>query len=248
MWTTTIEPVQSVCGWAFSSDGRPWVAHRVWPIPSGPSSGRSRSTASRLRNRPALRRTWSTPSATMATPAESYPRYSSRLRPSRMMPVAPADPMYPTIPHMASSPHLRICRPWRKTKDAATRVPVQHRRALAARGPPARAGRSVAPAPVAVRATSDRDRRFQLWSGGRRARSGVARQPASPGRAPPRPALLDQLRRPLQRQGARRHVPGDHGSRADVGVVPDVSGATRLAFVPTNARAPIRVRCFRTPS
>ena len=26
-------PVQSRCGWAFSSVGRPWVAQRVWPMP-----------------------------------------------------------------------------------------------------------------------------------------------------------------------------------------------------------------------
>ena len=60
--TTTIEPVQSVWGWAFSSDGRPWVAQRVCPIPTGPSMGRSRSMFSRFRILPALRRTWSTPS------------------------------------------------------------------------------------------------------------------------------------------------------------------------------------------
>ena len=33
LWTTTILPVQSVCGWAFSSVGRPCVAQRVWPMP-----------------------------------------------------------------------------------------------------------------------------------------------------------------------------------------------------------------------
>ena len=38
--TTTISPVQSRCGWAFSSVGRPCVAQRVWPIPYMPSIGR----------------------------------------------------------------------------------------------------------------------------------------------------------------------------------------------------------------
>ena len=39
LWTTTIRPVQSRCGWAFSSVGRPCVAQRVWPMPYSPSSG-----------------------------------------------------------------------------------------------------------------------------------------------------------------------------------------------------------------
>ena len=39
LWTTTSEPEQSVCGCAFSSDGRPWVAQRVWPMPSVPATG-----------------------------------------------------------------------------------------------------------------------------------------------------------------------------------------------------------------
>ena len=33
LWTTTMRPVQSRCGWAFSSVGRPCVAQRVWPTP-----------------------------------------------------------------------------------------------------------------------------------------------------------------------------------------------------------------------
>ena len=37
--TTTMRPVQSRCGWAFSSVGRPCVAQRVWPMPYSPSSG-----------------------------------------------------------------------------------------------------------------------------------------------------------------------------------------------------------------
>ena len=32
-------PLQSWCGWAFSSVGRPWVAQRVWPMPQCPVSG-----------------------------------------------------------------------------------------------------------------------------------------------------------------------------------------------------------------
>ena len=71
LWTTTSVPWQSVWGWAFSSDGRPWVAQRVWPMPSEPVSGRSPRTASSILIRPAARRTWSVPSWSTAMPAES---------------------------------------------------------------------------------------------------------------------------------------------------------------------------------
>src|SRR5207245_6195834 len=37
---------------------------------------------------------------TVAIPAESYPRYSSRRRPGRMKESASRWPTYPTIPHM----------------------------------------------------------------------------------------------------------------------------------------------------
>ena len=55
LWTTTIRPVQSRCGWAFSSVGRPCVAHRVWPIPYSPSSGLPAMTSSSRASLPALR-------------------------------------------------------------------------------------------------------------------------------------------------------------------------------------------------
>ena len=48
LWTTTMRPVQSRWGWAFSSVGRPWVAQRVWPMPKVPSMGLSAMTSSRL--------------------------------------------------------------------------------------------------------------------------------------------------------------------------------------------------------
>ena len=32
--TTTTSP--ALCGWALVSDGRPWVAQRVWPMPTVP--------------------------------------------------------------------------------------------------------------------------------------------------------------------------------------------------------------------
>ena len=71
LWTTTIRPVQSRCGWAFSSVGRPCVAQRVWPMPYSPSSGLPAITSSRRASLPALRRSSIVPLRTTATPAES---------------------------------------------------------------------------------------------------------------------------------------------------------------------------------
>ena len=71
LWTTTSEPSQSVCGWAFSSEGRPCVAQRVWPMPSEPASGLLPQDASSILSLPAARRTWSVPSLSTAMPAES---------------------------------------------------------------------------------------------------------------------------------------------------------------------------------
>ena len=39
LWTTTMRSLQSRCGWAFSSVGRPCVAQRVWPRPYLPLIG-----------------------------------------------------------------------------------------------------------------------------------------------------------------------------------------------------------------
>ena len=69
--TTTMRPVQSWWGWAFSSVGRPWVAQRVWPRPHSPESGSAAMLAARFCSLPAERRRTTTPSLTTATPAES---------------------------------------------------------------------------------------------------------------------------------------------------------------------------------
>ena len=73
LWTTTIWPVQSRCGCAFSSVGRPCVAQRVWPMPyvALESSGFAFSASSRRDSLPALRRSSIVPLRTTATPAES---------------------------------------------------------------------------------------------------------------------------------------------------------------------------------
>ena len=71
LWTTTRRPVQSRCGWAFSSVGRPCVAQRVWPRPKAPSIGSALMASSSRESLPALRRSSISPSRTTAMPAES---------------------------------------------------------------------------------------------------------------------------------------------------------------------------------
>ena len=94
------------CGWAFWSVGPPWVAQRVCPIPVV-DAGQRVAVEGVLEvdelAGPLLeaRR----PSVTRATPAESYPRYSRRARPSMTTSSAMPSvrPTYPTIPHMRAS-------------------------------------------------------------------------------------------------------------------------------------------------
>src|SRR5574337_695623 len=101
LWTTTRSPVQSLWGWAFSSVGRPWVAQRVWPSPTSPEKSRPHSTFSNSLIFPTLRWTTIRSCWRIARPAESYPRYSSRLSPSRRTGTTFLCPTYPTIPHIA---------------------------------------------------------------------------------------------------------------------------------------------------
>ena len=68
--TMAMRPSASVCGWAFTSFGSPWVAHRVWPMPI---VARVRSLTRSLRSwtRPAVLVTWSRFRWMTARPAES---------------------------------------------------------------------------------------------------------------------------------------------------------------------------------
>ena len=71
LWITAILPLQSRCGWALRSVGAPWVAQRVWPIPTVPAGGTcSPSAPSSSESLPARLTTASAPSRS-ATPAES---------------------------------------------------------------------------------------------------------------------------------------------------------------------------------
>ena len=69
LWMTTILPAR--CGWAFSSEGRPCVAQRVWPMPIVPCSGFSSRSRARLSSLPTQRRTSILPPSRVASPAES---------------------------------------------------------------------------------------------------------------------------------------------------------------------------------
>ena len=125
LWMTASSSWSARCGWAFASVGPPWVAHRVCPMPvvpsgSGWSTRSSRSTASL----PAFLRIPSSPSAPItATPAESYPRYSSRDNPARRMAWLCLGPTYPTIPHMPSMLGRGFGQEPEQTTDAAARRP-----------------------------------------------------------------------------------------------------------------------------
>ena len=84
LWITATRPSAGECGWALRSVGPPWVAHRVCPMPVvpspmpiglaaqvGSSAARSASAFSRLASLPAFFSVSSSPSQTIATPAES---------------------------------------------------------------------------------------------------------------------------------------------------------------------------------
>ncbi len=91
LWITATVPVQSTCGCALASVGAPWVAQRVCPIAvvaGGPARPGAAPPAPRA-SRPLA--TVRPPSST-ATPAESYPRYSSRRRPSTTIGSASSGP------------------------------------------------------------------------------------------------------------------------------------------------------------
>ena len=104
LWTTATagSPRPPTCGWAFRSLAGPWVAHRVWLIPHDPAAGSRSRASSRTRTLPARFRTTRRSPSRVATPALSYPRYSSRRRPATRIGLASCVPMYPTIPHIGT--------------------------------------------------------------------------------------------------------------------------------------------------
>ena len=105
-WTTAIVSLLFKWGWEFASDGAPWVAHLVWPIPIHPSTGFCFILSAKLDNLPLnfLTSKWSL--LNTATPAESYPLYSNFDNPFIKNDVAFPLPKYPTIPHILNSSFL----------------------------------------------------------------------------------------------------------------------------------------------
>src|ERR1043166_677813 len=101
LWMTAIRPDWSRCGCAFGVVGAPWVSQRVCPTPTVPVGAATRSRSASIDSFPADFSTSSPLPLITATPAESYPRYSMRRRPSIRIGEACFGPTYPTIPHMA---------------------------------------------------------------------------------------------------------------------------------------------------
>src|SRR6476620_10962792 len=144
-------------GWALASVGPPWVAQRVWPMPVVAGGSCSSAMASRRFASLPARFSETTPSAvTRATPAESYPRYSSLARPSittsRALP-STLGPTYPTTPHMPASLMARATRPAHGQavgKNGAREPPRRQRdHPLAVRRAQPRRVGTAAPAPPA---------------------------------------------------------------------------------------------------
>ena len=71
LWTTATSPDWDKCGWLFSSEGSPWVAQRVWPMPTLPESGVLSSFRRRQSSLPRALTTSISPPRSTATPAES---------------------------------------------------------------------------------------------------------------------------------------------------------------------------------
>ena len=72
LWTTAILPFWETCGWELISFGSPWVAQRVWPMPSVPGSFAPPSVlAIRFCRRPLAFATSRTPFCSTQMPAES---------------------------------------------------------------------------------------------------------------------------------------------------------------------------------
>ena len=59
------------CGWALRSEGWPWVAQRVWPMPAWPRIGSCTRRSDSAISLPTARRRPSWPSCTVAMPALS---------------------------------------------------------------------------------------------------------------------------------------------------------------------------------
>src|ERR1700723_1492000 len=104
LWTMA-RPSCETCGWALRSLGTPWVAQRVWAMPTLPRVGCCSMASSRARTLPTARKRVRPPEPlSTARPAESYPRYSKRRSPSIRMGTMFRSAIAATIPHMSKDP------------------------------------------------------------------------------------------------------------------------------------------------
>src|SRR5664279_1333265 len=130
LWTRAMLPPaqDATCGCALTSVGGPWVAHRLCPMPAAPVGLDSSKAAANSTSLPARLITVLRSARNRATPAESYPRYSIRLRPSTSTGNTLLPLTHPTIPHTRVLPRLS-CTPKRsggsceEGRHAATQAP-----------------------------------------------------------------------------------------------------------------------------
>ena len=102
LWTIVIFPSSLLCGWALESVTPPCVAHLVCPIEIIAPSNLPFALITKSETYPVVLSVsiLSTSSVRIAaSPAESYPLYSSFLRPSRTCPAA-SSAMQPYMPHI----------------------------------------------------------------------------------------------------------------------------------------------------
>ena len=149
LWTRARSPVQSAWGWALPSFGRPWVAHRVWPMPADGSAGALLGPLDQVVERagavggpdpPHARRRRSgrpapdRPSRSRGTRGGPGPR-PGRRGPARPPPSGPGPLVMPMMPHMdghATRRAVASVRPRRAGTAPAGATPAVRR--TAARG------------------------------------------------------------------------------------------------------------------
>ena len=108
LWMMASEPSEHMWGCALRSTGMPWVAQRVCPMPDVARVVFTLSSlVSRFTSLPSARTVVSCLFWMNATPAESYPRYSRRRKPSTISGTAGLCPVYPMMPHIYHAPYIR---------------------------------------------------------------------------------------------------------------------------------------------
>ena len=110
-------------GWALFSVGRPWVAQRVWPMPTAPCSGSRRAA---LRDCAACPRRGG--ASACRPPASPFPpNYSRDIRAAsarrRARPRRGRWPRMPTMPHIWHFPYSSTTRQW--PESGATQVTLR---------------------------------------------------------------------------------------------------------------------------